>query len=119
MTVTIFFRWLAWLLVAAIVALTLSPLELRPNPEMSDRLERFIAFAVIAGVFCLGYPKHRIHIIVLVIGMIGLLEVAQKFIPGRHGRLLRDGMPKVSGTLCGAMIAILIEQCIGRFKRVP
>ena len=119
MTTTVFFRGVAWLLVAAIVTITLSPLELRPNLELSERWERFVAFAVIAGVFCLGYPKHRIYIIVLVIGMIGLLEMAQKFVPGRHGRLLRDGMPKVLGTLCGAMIAILIERCIKLFKKVP
>lgn len=117
MATTVFFRVLAWPLVAAIALMTLGPLEFRPNTELSGRMERFVAFAVIAAVFCLGYPKYRIHIIMLIIGLVVLLELCQKFTPGRHGRLLRDGMPKVSGALCGAAIASLLERCIARFKK--
>jgi VanZ family protein len=118
MTITLFFRWLAWLLIAAIAVITVSPLEFRLNTEASDMLERFLAFTVIVGVFCLGYPKHRLSIIVLVIAAIGLLEIAQKFVPGRHGRLLMDGVPKASGALFGAAIAVLIEQGTRRFKAI-
>jgi VanZ family protein len=57
MTVRVFFRWVAWLLVLAIAA------------------------------FGVRYPKHRLHILVLLVGLVGLLEVAQNFLPSRHGRL--------------------------------
>jgi hypothetical protein len=119
MTITKLFRLLAWVLVAAAVVITLSPLELRPSTGASPRLERFVAFAVIAGVFCLGYPQYRIHIIVLIIGLVLMLEIGQKFVPGRHGRLLRDGLPKVSGAFCGFALAVFIERCAARFRTVP
>ena len=113
------FRGLAWLLLAAIVIITLAPPEFRPETQLSSRIERFVAFAVITGVFCLGYPKYRFHIIALMIGLVVLLEVGQNFVPHRHGRLLKHGIPKVSGALCGATLAILIERCIKQLKGVP
>jgi hypothetical protein len=113
------FRGLAWLLLAAIVVITLAPPEFRPETQLSSRIERFVAFAVITGVFCLGYPKYRFHIIALMIGLVVLLEVGQNFVPHRHGRLLKHGVPKVSGALCGATFAILIERCIKHLKGVP
>jgi VanZ family protein len=114
--ITVFFRGLAWLLVAAIVVITLAPPEFRPDTELSGRMERFVAFAAVTGVFCLGYPKYRLHIIVLIVGLIVLLEVGQKFAPDRHGKLLKHGIPKVLGALFGAAFAILRERCIKHLK---
>ena len=92
MTAKVSFRWVAWLLVFAIAVFTLSPIELRPVTEAPANVERFAAFAVIGAAFCLGYPKHRLGILMLLIGIVGLLEVAQNLVPGRHGRLSRrDG----------------------------
>ena len=50
-------------------------------------MERFLAYAALGGAFCLGYPKHRVNIILLVIAITGLLEVGQHLVPGRHGRI--------------------------------
>jgi VanZ family protein len=46
---------------------------------------------------------------VLVIGGIGLLEVAQDIIPGRHGKRV-DLAIKVVGALVGGVGAIMIER---------
>lgn len=102
MTTTVFFRVLAWPLVAAIALMTLGPLEFRPNTELSGRMERFVAFAVIAAVFCLGYPKYRIHIIMLIIGLVVLLEL------GRNSR--RAAMVGFSGTECRKYQARFVVQ---------
>jgi hypothetical protein len=114
MTIQVFFRWVAGLLVLATAAFTLVPIELRPVTGAPVDLERFAAFAVIGTAFSIGYPKHRLHILVLLIGLIGLLEVAQNIVPSRHGRL-PDEIVKTSGALCGVALAMLIE----RQKRVP
>jgi VanZ family protein len=74
-------------------------------------LERFAAFA---AIFCLGYPKHRFGILMLLIGLVGFLEVAQNHVPGRHGRL-PDGLVKASGALLGTAFAMLVA----RQKRIP
>ncbi len=117
MITEIFFRWAAWLLVLAIAVFTLSPIGVRPTTgasELSANLERFAAFAVIGACFGLGYPKHWFTIILLVIGIVGALEVAQNLVPGRHGRL-SDGILKAAGALFGLAAAMISQQ----MKAVP
>jgi hypothetical protein len=109
MPMRIFFRYTAWLLVAAVAVFTLAPIEFRPATTAPADLERFAAFAVIGGAFCLGYPTHRVGIILLVIGIAGLLELAQNIVPGRHGHP-QDGIVKVSGALLGAAVAVFLER---------
>src|SRR5689334_15046402 len=106
MTPKVFFRCVAWLLVLAVAVFTLAPIELRPESGASAALERFAAFAAVGAGFCLGYPKHRLPILVLLIGLIGFLELAQTYVPSRHGRL-SDGLEKASGALVGAAFAAL------------
>ncbi len=116
MTIKIFSRWAAWLLVLAIAVFTLSPNEMRPTTgtsTLSANVERFAAFAVIGALFSLGYPKHRFGIILLVIGIVASLELAQNFVPSRHGRLLH-GFVKAAGALFGSGAAMIS----GR-KKIP
>jgi Trk-type K+ transport system membrane component len=108
-TWTIVFRLVAWLLVVAIVVFTLSPIEVRPTTAAPVSLERFAAFAAIGVAMGLAYPKHRLGILIVVIGLVGVLEVAQNFVPGRHGRL-PDGMVKASGALLGAVFTMVITR---------
>ena len=110
MTVQRFFRWVAWLLVFAVAAFTLLPVEFRPITGASVAIERFTAFAVIGGTFGWGYPKHRLGIVLVLIGMVGLLEVAQYLVPGRHGRL-SDGIVKGSGALLGTAASVVMDRC--------
>jgi VanZ family protein len=109
MTPKMFFRWVAWLLVCAIAVFTLAPIQFRPVTAAPVSLERFVAFAAIGAAFCLGYPKRRLHILVVLIGIVGLLEVAQNYVPGRHGRFL-DGLVKASGALLGVAFAAFMNR---------
>ena len=65
----VFFRWVAWLLVCAIAVFTLAPIQFRPVTAAPANLERFAAFAMIGAAFYLGYPKHRLRVLVLLIGL--------------------------------------------------
>ena len=105
-------RWIAWLLVLAIAVFTISPIEFRPVTAAPVSLERFTAFAAIGATFCLGYPKHRLHILVLLSGSLGFLKSAQNYVPGRHGRL-PDGLVKASGALLGTAFATCIAAMAG------
>ena len=102
----VFFRWAAWLLVAAIAILTLVPIGLRPVSGAPVNMERFAAFAVIGVCLGLGYPKHRLSILLVVAGIIGVLELAQHLVPSRHGRL-PDGTIKMAGALLGLAAATI------------
>ena len=97
----------AWVFLAAIAFSTLSPIELRPDTGAPADMERFAAFALVGGAFCVGYPKWRFGIIVIVVAMVGLLEVAQHLVPGRHGHL-HDLIVKASGAVLGAVAVMLL-----------
>jgi len=109
MTPKVFFRWVAWLLICAIAVFTLAPIQFRPVTAAPVILERFAAFVAIGATFCLGYPKHRLPILVLLLGIIGFLEIAQNYVPSRHGHL-PDGLVKASGALLGAAFAAFISR---------
>jgi hypothetical protein len=97
-------RWTAWLLVAAIVFVTLSPVGLRPDTGAPASIERFAAFAALGGVFCLGYPKHRMAVLLFVVAVAGALEALQNLVPGRHGRIA-DAAVKALGAAAGVLVA--------------
>jgi VanZ family protein len=109
MTPKTFFRWVAWLLVLAITVFTLGPVEIRPVTGASASVERFAAYALLGTTFSLGYPKHRLSILVLLIAAVGFLEFAQNYVPGRHGHL-SDGLIKASGALLGATLVTLVAR---------
>jgi hypothetical protein len=103
MSLQTFFRAVGWLLLLAVAFVTLSPIGLRPVTRAPADLERFAAFCMIGGAFCLGYPRHRILIMILVLGAVGILEFGQNLVAGRHGRL-HDAVIKISGVLLGAAL---------------
>lgn len=115
MTLRLLSRWLAWLLVLAVAVFTLAPIELRPVTAAPANWERVAAFMAIGVLFCLGYPHHRWHIVGLVIGLAGLLEVLQHVSPSRHGRL-PDGLVKAAGALLGIGLAVGAERILGRLR---
>ena len=99
---------------AAVVVFTLSPVEFRLVTRAPADLERFMAFAASSGALCIGYPRYRLGIALLVLGTVGLLEVAQHLVPSRHGHL-HDSIVKASGAFAGAVMAMLVD----RRKVVP
>jgi len=103
------FRWLAWLLVAAIAYVTLSPIAMRPVTAAPADLERFLAYAAMGLAFCVGYPRHRASILVLVIAITGLLEFGQHLVPGRHGRM-HDAVLKAAGAFLGIAAAAVVDR---------
>lgn len=80
-------RALAWILVAAIVVLTLAPASLRPVSPLPHKLEHLIAFLLLGIALARAYP-HRIYFLALMaILFVGGVEALQLFAPGRHARL--------------------------------
>ena len=97
-------RWAAWLLLAVVVFVTLSPIGWRPVTPAPVNLERFAAYAVLGGVFCLAYPKHRLPALLLLFALAGVLEALQHLVPTRHGRIA-DAVVKASGAAAGVFVA--------------
>jgi len=101
-----FARVLAWLLLAAILFVTISPIRMRPETGEPADVERLIAFAVVGFAFILGYPRHWILVVCLVVGSAFAFEAVQLLSPSRHAHL-HDAAIKaiggVGGILAGAV----------------
>jgi VanZ family protein len=107
-------RWVAWPLLVAIIFVTLSPIGLRPASPAPPDVERFVAYAALAGVFCLGYPKHRGPALLFLLVLAGALEALQHLIPTRHGRI-SDAAVKMMGAAAGVFLA---ERLVAWYPRL-
>lgn len=114
MTTTIVLRILAWMLLAALVVVTIGPISLRPVTPLPTQLERSLALLVIGFVFALAYPRHIVIVAVLVLGTTILLEFLQVLEPSRHGRLV-DAAVKLLGGAVGLAFGTLAS----RARRPP
>jgi VanZ like protein len=89
----------AWLALAFIVFVTLSPVELRPSIGNSH-LEHFGAFALVGLAFAFAYPNRILTIVAIVVGAALGLEALQLLTPDRHARAT-DALVKALGGISG------------------
>jgi VanZ family protein len=98
------FRLLAWILVAAVLALSLVPPSWRPITGTPHNFEHFAIFSLCGCAFGLGY-RSGLH--VLTIGLVafsGLVEILQLMTPGRHARVtdfIVDALASCAGVVVG------------------
>jgi VanZ family protein len=81
------FQILAWLLLAAIVAVSIVPPELRLATDFPQPLEHFSVFLLVGFAFCLGYPSRYTAQGVALVLFAAAVELLQLWIPGRHARI--------------------------------
>ena len=86
----------AWLLLAVVAVVTLSPAGWRPVTAIPANLERFAAFAVVGLAFSLVYPRRLWLVASMVLGAALAFESLQFLIEGRHPAL-RDVIAKLAG----------------------
>src|SRR6478735_11056258 len=103
---SILVRSSAWLLAAAVAFATLGPPGLRPHSDLGQDGEHALAFVLVGLAFGLAYPRHR-RTVVLTVGLIGVLELLQFLVPGRHARL-EDFIVDALAACVGFVIAGLL-----------
>src|ERR1700756_1500974 len=84
---TALLRISAWLLAAAVTFATLGPPSYRPHSALGQDGEHALAFVLVGLAFGLAYPRQRLLTAGIAVVLIGVLEVLQLWIPGRHARL--------------------------------
>jgi VanZ family protein len=84
---TILLRLFAWLLAAAVTFATLGPPQYRPHSNFGQDGEHALAFVLIGLAFGLAYPRNRLFTVGVAVVLIGVLELLQLWMPGRHARL--------------------------------
>lgn len=109
MTVNRLFKFLPWLALAAVIFATVSPIRLRPQDFASVDVDRAGAFAVMALLFVLAYPRHWMLCAILLIAGAGGIELLQFLSPSRHAHL-DDALVKAAGAATGCLIGWTINR---------
>lgn len=102
-------RILAWIMLLAILAATISPLADRPHVGSGPTFERAGAFALLGLLFCLGYRRFWPVALLIVVLVAGGFEFAQALTPDRHARLA-DALVKAAGGVVGVGIGLLAKR---------
>lgn len=105
----------AWLALAFIAFVTLSPIGARPSVA-SPHLEHFAAFALTGLALALAYPNRILLVVCIVAGAAFGLETLQLLTPDRHARAadaLLKSLGGISGICAGQLTYFLV-----RFKAV-
>jgi VanZ family protein len=106
-------RVAAWVALAAVLIVTVSPPELRPH-VWSANVERFAAFAVCGGLFAAAYPRRWAAICCLVLLSAALFELAQALVPDRHPAM-KDFVVKAIGGGIGITAGLFVHELF-RFR---
>jgi VanZ family protein len=86
MLMTLILRIVAWLLTAAVTFATLGPARLRPQSDLGQDGEHALAFVLVGLAFGLAYTRYRLLTAGVAVVLIGVLEMLQLWMPGRHAR---------------------------------
>ena len=80
-------RALAWVGILAILVLSVVPADDRPVTGAGQGFEHFTAFALVAGMFAIGYRLSLIRLLLLALFFCGAIELLQVPLPTRHARV--------------------------------
>src|SRR3977135_75897 len=106
-------RIIAWLLTAAVTFATLGPARLRPHSDLGQDGEHALAFVLVGLAFGLAYTRHRLLTAGIAVFLIGVLELLQLWMPGRHARL-EDFIVDALAACVGIVIAAGLDWAIQR-----
>ncbi|MBX4872538.1 VanZ family protein [Rhizobium bangladeshense] len=102
-------RPLAWLLLALILFVSVSPIGLRPDTVTTVDTDRGGAYVLLGLAFALAYPKQwKLVAVLLIIGAVAI-EYLQYLTPTRHPRLHDAGF-KALGAALGLLAGWVINK---------
>jgi VanZ family protein len=113
---TIILRIIAWLLTAAVTFATLGPARLRPHSDLGQDGEHALAFVLVGLAFGLAYTRHRLLTAGIAVVLIGVLEMLQLWMPGRHARL-EDFIVDALAACAGIAVAAMLDWAMKRMRR--
>jgi VanZ family protein len=103
------FQTLAWIAFAAIIFVTISPIEFRPHDFAPVNFDRAAAFAVVTTLFVLAHPRRWLICAVFVMVGAGAIESLQFLAPTRHAEA-GDAVVKALGAGIGTLIGMTLNQ---------
>ena len=113
---TTILRIFAWLLAAAVTFATLGPPRFRPHSDLGQDGEHALAFVLTGLAFGLAYPRHRLLTSAISVVMIGVIEILQLWVPGRHARF-EDFVVDALAACVGLAVAAVLDWAIQWSRR--
>jgi VanZ family protein len=113
---TLILKIIAWLLTAAVTFATLGPARLRPHSDLGQDGEHALAFVLVGLAFGLAYTGHRLLTAGIAVVLIGVLELLQLWMPGRHARL-EDFVVDALAACVGIAVAAGLDWVMRRMRR--
>lgn len=108
------FRIGAWLLLGAIIVLTVVPPAYRPVTPLPHSGEHLGIFFATGLAFGLGYETPRLFQVLGLVMFSAVIEIMQLGIVGRHARL-SDFLVDAGGVCIGTGLAAILMVARGRF----
>jgi VanZ family protein len=112
---TLILRIIAWLLTAAVTFATLGPPRYRPHSMLGQDGEHALAFVLVGLAFGLAYPQRRLLTTGIAVVLIGVLELLQLWMPGRHARW-EDFIVDALAACVGIAVAAMLDWTVQRSK---
>jgi hypothetical protein len=109
-------RFVAWIILATIFAITLAPVWVEPKLVISENTDRALGFLMAAFAFVLAYPKRPIKLAVLLICAAIISELLEFLSPGKEA-LVKDAMEKSGGVILGVTFGWLFNHMRPSIKR--
>lgn len=100
MTIRRFARIAAWIGLALIIFVTVSPITARPSTVTTTDLDRAFAFFVMSGLFIVAYPRRVLPIALALLLAAFAIELMQYLSVTRHPHF-HDAVVKAVGVLVG------------------
>jgi hypothetical protein len=101
----------AWIALAAVFVVSIVPGGWRPSPTGHANVERLAAFAVLALLFVVAYPRYWLRCLVLLLVAAFGFELLKALAVGRHPTLY-DAIVKASGAIGGTVCGLVFRQLI-------
>lgn len=112
----IILKAIAWTLAAAVAFATLGPPTYRPHSDLGQNGEHALAFVLVGLAFGLAYSRNRWATAATSFVLIGVLEIMQLWMPGRHARL-EDFTVDALTACAGIALAAALDWAIKRAMR--
>ena len=104
---------IAWILAAAVAFATLGPATYRPHSDLGQDGEHALAFVLVGLAFGLAYGRNRLVTTAISVILIGVLEILQLWMPGRHARL-EDFVVDALAAAVGLALAAALDWTVRR-----